>query len=130
MKYKAVIWDLDGTLLQTDKTISDKTIAQDDILLVVLDGTAEDYNPLEEIPNIAEVNQQAEIKTTQNGYKYKNPYKGEASIVYDPNTNNYEDIKMDLLHALRVQDPKYRELVEELDNIALGENGDISSNAR
>lgn len=37
---------------------------------------------------------------------------------------------MDLLHVLRVQDPKYRELVEELDNIALGENGDISSNAR
>jgi len=37
---------------------------------------------------------------------------------------------MNLLHALRVQDPKYRELVEELDNIALGENGDISSNAR
>lgn len=65
-----------------------------------------------------------------NGYKYKNPYKGEASIVYDPNTNNYEDIKMDLLHALRVQDPKYGELVKELDNIALGENGDISRNAR
>lgn len=52
-------------------TTEDKTVAQDDILLVVLDGTAEDYNPLEEIPNIAEVNQQAEIKTTQNGYNYK-----------------------------------------------------------
>ena len=52
-------------------TTEDKTIAQDDILLVVLDGTAEDYNPLEEIPNISQVNQQAETKTTQNGYRYK-----------------------------------------------------------
>jgi len=36
-----------------------------------------------------------------NGYKYKNPHIGEASIVYNPNDNDYEDIKMDLLHALR-----------------------------
>ena len=52
-------------------TTEDKTVAQDDILLVVLDGTTEDYNPIEEIPNIALVNQQAETKTTQNGYRYK-----------------------------------------------------------
>lgn len=52
-------------------TTEDKTVAQDDILLVVLDGTEEDYNQLEELPNVAEVNQKAETKTTQNGYRYK-----------------------------------------------------------
>lgn len=53
--------------------VEDETIAHDDVLLVVLDGTEEDYAAIgrEEIPNIAEVNQQAEIKTTQSGYQYK-----------------------------------------------------------
>lgn len=52
----------------------DSTIAKDNMLLVVLDGTDEDYSSIEgqeNLPNIAEVNQQAEIKTTQSGYKYK-----------------------------------------------------------
>lgn len=59
-------------LADMNKSINeDNTIAKDDVLLVVLNGTEEDYNLIEEIPNIAEVNEQAEIKTTQDGYKYK-----------------------------------------------------------
>lgn len=52
----------------------DNTIATDDILLVVLDGSAEDYESIEQeenVPSVAEVNQQAETKTTSNGYNYK-----------------------------------------------------------
>lgn len=50
----------------------DNTIAQDDVLLVVLDGTEEDYDLLrEEKISVAEVNEQAEKKTTQSGYTYK-----------------------------------------------------------
>ena len=65
-----------------------------------------------------------------NGFKYKNPYKGEASIVYNPEINDYEDIKMDLLHALRVQDPKYKELIKSLDEIVLNGDDDLSRNAK
>lgn len=52
----------------------DNTIAKDDILLVVLDGSTEDYETIEteeNVPSVAEVNQQAETKTTSNGYNYK-----------------------------------------------------------
>lgn len=65
-----------------------------------------------------------------NGFKYKNPYLGEASIVYNPNDNDYEDIKMDLLHALRVQDPKYKALINEIDKAVLEGDDDLKSNAR
>lgn len=51
----------------------DNTIADDDILLVVLDGTEEDYEVIDEREevNIAEINQQAEVKTTSTGYNYR-----------------------------------------------------------
>ncbi|MBQ2938569.1 MAG: sortase [Clostridia bacterium] len=49
----------------------DDTVAKDDVLLVVLNGTEEDYNEIEEITNVAAVNKQAEIKTTSNGYQYR-----------------------------------------------------------
>lgn len=51
----------------------DNTIADDDILLVVLDETEDDYISLEsgEKIDIAEVNEQAEIKTSASGYNYK-----------------------------------------------------------
>lgn len=54
-------------------TTEDTTIAHDDILLVVLDGTEEDYTSLDaqEKINIAEVNEQAKIETTPSGYNYK-----------------------------------------------------------
>ena len=71
-----------------------------------------------------------EYMSYPNGFKYKNPYLGEASIVYNPNDNDYEDIKMDLLHALRVQDPKYRALVNEIDKIVLEGDDDLRSNAK
>ena len=62
-------------VLATPPVIEDTTIAKDDILLVVLDGTVDDYDPAaikeNKVPSIAEINQQAEIKTTASGYQYK-----------------------------------------------------------
>lgn len=59
----------------------DDTIANDDVLLVVLDGTEEDYENYEnyssssgqnERISVAEVNASAEVKTeTNSGYRYK-----------------------------------------------------------
>ncbi len=71
-----------------------------------------------------------EYITYPNGYKHKNPHIGEASIIYNPSDNDYEDIKMDLLHALRTQDPKYRELVESIDKVVLEGNDDLKTNAK
>ena len=70
-KSEEVSQEILSDMNQKISTTEDNTIAQDDILLVVLDGTIEDYNPIEEIPNIELVNQQAETKTTQSGYNYK-----------------------------------------------------------
>lgn len=58
------------------KTEEDNTIAQDNILLVVLDATEDDdYNTTSaettETPNVATVNEQTEWETTSSGYKYK-----------------------------------------------------------
>lgn len=53
---------------------TDNTIAQDDILMVVLNGTEEEQNEVPETPNVpsvAELNNKAEFKTTNSGYKYK-----------------------------------------------------------
>lgn len=54
-------------------TTEDTTIAHDDILLVVLDGTEDDYTSLDsqEKINIAELNEQAVTETTPSGYNYK-----------------------------------------------------------
>lgn len=54
-------------------TVEDTTIAHDNILLVVLDGTEEDYTSLDaqEKVNIAEINEQAVTETTPSGYNYK-----------------------------------------------------------
>lgn len=73
---------------------------------------------------------EADEMTYPNGYKYKNPHKGEASIVYNPAVNEYEDIKMDLLHALRDQDYKYKELIKVLDDAVLNGDDDLKLNAR
>lgn len=56
--------------------VEDTTIADDDILLVVLNGTEEDYASMEEEASqnpemVAQANLQAETKTTANGYRYK-----------------------------------------------------------
>lgn len=56
-------------------TVEDTTIAQDDILLVVLDGTEENYNEEEakesEVLSVATMNKQAEVYTSSSGYRYK-----------------------------------------------------------
>ena len=46
-----------------------------------------------------------------NGFTLINPT-GQPTIVYNPNTNGYEDIKLDLLHHYR-NDPVYQDLLEE-----------------
>ena len=56
-------------------TGEDTTIAQDDILLVILDGTEENYNEAEaeeskEI-SVATMNEQAEVYVSSSGYRYK-----------------------------------------------------------
>lgn len=66
-------------LEQMDQTLAssgeDNTIAQDDILLVVLDGREEDYNEAQAQESkelsVANMNNQAEIKISSSGYKYK-----------------------------------------------------------
>lgn len=58
-------------------TAEDTTIAKDDILLVVLDGTKENYNEevvgVEEnkVVSVADINKQAEVNVLSSGYKYK-----------------------------------------------------------
>lgn len=55
-------------------TQEDDTIARDNILLVVLDGTEEDYTSIEESKekiDIAKINEQAIVETTSNGYQYR-----------------------------------------------------------
>ncbi len=51
----------------------DNTIADDDILLVVLDGTEEDYEALNEAAaiDISQINQQAQVVSAGNGYNYR-----------------------------------------------------------
>lgn len=69
-------------LEQFKQTVSsvekDTTIAQDDILMVVLNDNAEnsvpvveETQPIETTPNVADLNKQAEWKTNKEGYKYK-----------------------------------------------------------
>ena len=71
---KQLLADINQTLAETAE---DTTIAKDDILLVVLNGTKEDSqvedNQLEEKQNtdVATANEKAEWKTSASGYRYK-----------------------------------------------------------
>lgn len=61
-------------LADFSKTVEeDNTVADNDILLVVLDATEEDYLSVEteEKIDIAQVNQNAEVKKSSSGYDYK-----------------------------------------------------------
>lgn len=63
-------------LTEVNQTLSeaeDTTIAKDDVLLIVLDATEEDYVAMEEREsmNIATINEQAEKKVTANGSTYR-----------------------------------------------------------
>ena len=68
---KQILDEMDQTLASTEDT----TIAQDDILLVVLDGTEENYNEIEaeesQALSVANMNEQAEKKVSSSGYNYK-----------------------------------------------------------
>ena len=68
---------------------NDTTIAKDDALLVVLDGTEEDVTSADSkvkvYVNVAQVNSQAQTETTPSGYNYK-----KISIINIPKINaNY-----------------------------------------
>lgn len=71
---KQLLADINQTLAETAE---DTTIAKDDILLVVLNGTKEDSQvedkQLEEKQNtdVATANEKAEWKTSSSGYRYK-----------------------------------------------------------
>ena len=60
-------------LADVNEVLSDTTIAKDDVLLVVLDGTEEDYETIDlnAQQNVAQVNSSAEIKQLSTGEKYK-----------------------------------------------------------
>lgn len=64
-----LLTEINETLSETEDT----TIAQDDVLLIVLDGTEDDYVAMEEreLMNIAAINEQAEKKVTANGNTYR-----------------------------------------------------------
>lgn len=67
-----ILEEMNQTLSSTGE---DTTIAQDDILLVILDGTEENYNEAEaeeskEI-SVATMNEQAEVYVSSSGYRYK-----------------------------------------------------------
>ena len=67
-----ILEEMNQTLVST---IEDNTIAKDNVLLVVLDGTQENYNELEakesEELSVANMNEQAEVYVSSSGYKYK-----------------------------------------------------------
>ena len=56
-------------------TTEDTTVAKDDVLLVVLDGTEENYNEEEakesKALSVATMNEQATVNISSSGYKYK-----------------------------------------------------------
>ena len=56
-------------------TVEDTTTVQDNILLVVLDGTEENYNQVEaeesKALSVANMNEQAEVNVSSSGYRYK-----------------------------------------------------------
>ena len=67
-----ILEEMNQTLASTEE---DTTIAQDDILLVVLDGTEEDYSEEEaeesKALSVASINDQAEVYVSSSGYRYK-----------------------------------------------------------
>ena len=73
-KSEAVSQDILDEMNQTiaDSSV-DTTIANDNVLMVVLDGTEEDYNSADSKVkvDITQVNSQAQTETTPSGYKYK-----------------------------------------------------------
>lgn len=50
-----------------------------------------------------------------NGYRKTNPTKG-PSLVYNPNSQTEEDVKLDLLHHYRKYDPVYQDLLKDYTN--------------
>lgn len=69
---KQILEEMNQTLASIQ---GDTTIADDDILLVVLDETEENYNQDEteesKVVNVANINEQAEVNVSSSGYKYK-----------------------------------------------------------
>lgn len=62
------------------------------------------------------------------GYAYPHPKPGNNVIIYNPDRNDEQDIRLDALHIMRKDDPVYGALVDELSYYADG--GDVAVNAR
>ena len=58
-----------------------------------------------------------------NGYERKHPKPGTHGVVYDPKTNDNQDIKLDLLHGMKNADPKYAKLRADFANDILNTHG-------
>ena len=69
---KQILEEMNKTL---SSTVEDTTTVQDNILLVVLDGTEENYNQAEaeesKALSVANMNEQAEVNVSSSGYRYK-----------------------------------------------------------
>ena len=69
---KQILEEMNKTL---SSTVEDTTTVQDNILLVVLDGTEENYNQVEaeesKALSVANMNEQAEVNVSSSGYRYK-----------------------------------------------------------
>ena len=48
--------------------------------------------------------------TYDNGFVYPHPKVGTEAVVYNPNTNNEQNIALDMLHGMPNSDPKYKEI--------------------
>lgn len=56
------------------------------------------------------------VITYSNGFKYSNPNPGGNAVVYNPKTNNQDNIQLDLLHTMRREDPIYIKHLSEFEN--------------
>ena len=59
----------------------------------------------------------------QNGLTVANPKLGTHGILYDPNTNDEEDVILDMLHGMKEADPKYNKIREEFKALTLKDRG-------
>jgi hypothetical protein len=68
--------------------------------------------------------------TYPNGYHRDHPMPGRDVILYNPNTNDEQDIRLDALHIIRQRDPIYDALHANLTRAAKDQGGDIVGDAK
>ena len=65
-----------------------------------------------------------------NGYYREHPMPGRDVILYNPNTNDEQDVRLDALHVIRQRDPIYDALHANLTRAAKDQGGDIVGDAK